>query len=171
MATKPFVTVSLILHDADSPVELADYINDDGQFVNLGTQTAAAIARREAVHSNDNNGSEVIIPFHAISAVTVSKKSGEYTKPDDDFCQPLCPEEGCNVSFTVTWMDGEVVLGTQVYGSGETPLYNGATPTKEGYTFLGWNTNPEAQTALETLPPVDDTTTYYAIWEQEQGEP
>ena len=45
-----------------------------------------------------------------------------------------------------------------------TPTVTG-TPTRDGYTFVGWNTNQSATEALQSLPAIaDDSTTLYAIW-------
>lgn len=72
--------------------------------------------------------------------------------------------------FTVTWMNGTTQLETDKdvpYGA--TPEYNGNEPTKaedenNTYTFLGWNTDQNAPTKLETLPNVTADVTYYAIF-------
>lgn len=72
--------------------------------------------------------------------------------------------------FTVTWMNGTTQLKTDKdvpYGA--TPEYNGNEPTKaedenNTYTFLGWNTDQNATTKLETLPNVTTDVTYYAIF-------
>lgn len=72
--------------------------------------------------------------------------------------------------FTVTWMNGTTQLETDKdvpYGA--TPEYNGNEPTKaedenNTYTFLGWNTDQNATTKLETLPNVTADVTYYAIF-------
>ena len=163
MATKPFVTVYLYLHDrGEDTTGIADYIDDNGKFINIGTQTAAMIERREAVHFQEGDD-EIIIPFHAISGVVITKADDEYTKPDDDFCQPPCPEVGCNVSYTVTWMNGETKLGEQVYDYGATPSYNGTPTGEECKEFAGWATTAGGE-PLDTLPPVTDTTTYYAVF-------
>lgn len=168
MATKPYVTVSLLLHGAPQPITIEDYVDEDsGRFINIGTQAAAAIARREQIHYVGEDGNEMIIPFHAIVSADITKESDEYTYPEDDFCQSLCPEAGCNVSYTVSFYNDDELLQEEVLKVGATPEYSGVTPSKEGYTFLGWNTDKDAQTALESLPAVSDTAAYYAIFEAE----
>ena len=46
-------------------------------------------------------------------------------------------------TYTVTWMNGDTVLGTATVSEGETPVYAGETPAKEAdaqyhYTFADW---------------------------------
>ena len=46
-----------------------------------------------------------------------------------------------------------------------TPTVTG-TPTRDGYTFVGWNTDQSATEALQSLPAIaDNNTTLYAIWD------
>ncbi len=72
--------------------------------------------------------------------------------------------------FTVTWMDGTTQLEKDENAEyGTMPEYNGSEPTKaedenNTYTFLGWNTDPNAKDKLETLPNVTANATYYAIF-------
>lgn len=184
MATKPFVEVALMLHGVNGSFSFADYLNDNGEFINIGTQAAAAIARREAIHLYDenqgDNGAEVVIPFHAISIALTSKESGEYTKPEDDFCQPQ-ESHTCDTEYTVTWkqivdVDDEstdILLGTETYCEGSIPSYKGATPTAVDLEFVGWNSSraiPGEGTALAELPAVTEAVTYYTIFTTgEQG--
>lgn len=161
-----FTTVTLFLHGADEPNEIADYLDDNDKFVNIGVQAANAIAKRQAVHVvvlADDVPMELFIPFHAIVSATISKAEDTYVKPDDAFCQPVCEEKE---SFTVTWMDGETSLGTEIYEKGARPSYKGTEPTKEGYAFIGWNTDPEAIEGIDPMPQIAEATTFYAIFEK-----
>ena len=74
------------------------------------------------------------------------------------------------VTYTVTWKNGDAVLETDTgVKAGETPVYNGATPTKAAdaeytYTFKGWS--PE-------IAPVTGDVTYAAQFDKapiESGE-
>lgn len=91
-----FTTVTLDVHDIGKVV-IADYVNDNVQFVGIGTQAAGAIENRQAIHYVTQAGVETFIPFHAISSVEVTRTTMEATTPDD-FCvgmdcysHPLCP--------------------------------------------------------------------------------
>ena len=67
--------------------------------------------------------------------------------------------------FKVTWMNGTTKLGEDTVTYGTAPAYTGDTPTKTGYTFLGWNSNSAATEPLSELPVVTGNATYYAIFE------
>lgn len=67
--------------------------------------------------------------------------------------------------FTVTWMNGETKITESTVEYGTAPSYTGETPTKENYTFIGWNSNSAATEALSELPVVTGDATYYAIFE------
>ena len=166
---KPYVTVSLLLHGVDTEMEITDYVDNSGRFVPIGTQAAKAIEDRSQIHFVDAEGIELIIPFHAIVAVTITKESDDYTPLDDEYCvvDPCVAAKTCNTSWTIKFYDGETFLYETLTKDGEVPVYGGATPTKEGYTFLGWNTDKDAETALEALPAATATATYYAIFEAE----
>ena len=60
-------------------------------------------------------------------------------------------------TYTLTYMDGNDVLGEQTYAFGATvtPI---AEPTKEGYTFTGWNPAVPATMPAENV-------TVYAQWQ------
>ena len=68
------------------------------------------------------------------------------------------------IQLTITWMDGEDVLGTTTVDYGTVPSYT--APTKEPtaqftYTFAGW-TSEEITVPTTTLPAATKDTTYYA---------
>lgn len=69
-----------------------------------------------------------------------------------------------DTKYTITWMDGETTLGTDEVYEGTVPAYTGTAPTKEGYDFVGWNSDSSAQTALAELPAASADATYYAIF-------
>jgi len=75
-------------------------------------------------------------------------------------------------TFTIAWKNGETTLETdENVEYGTTPTYDGETPTKDGHTFLGWNTDAETATALETIPAATEDATYFAIFEANQPDP
>ncbi len=67
-------------------------------------------------------------------------------------------------TYDITWKNGETTLDTDTVDYGETPAYTGETPTKEDHTFIGWNTDAEDETALETIPAATADATYFAIF-------
>ncbi len=80
-------------------------------------------------------------------------------------------EENIN-KYTVIWKNGDETVktdadqdyGTQAVWSGDMP-----TTADEQYTYtaIGWNTDPDATTALDTLPTLgDEDLTLYAIYDK-----
>ncbi|MBQ7912224.1 MAG: InlB B-repeat-containing protein [Clostridia bacterium] len=80
-------------------------------------------------------------------------------------------EVTAQTKFTVTWMNGETLLKTDVDVEYETqPEYVGETPTKDmttecEYVFVGWATSADGE-KLETLPVVTANATFYAVFEE-----
>lgn len=159
---RPFVTVSLILHNADTSFEIADYVDDNGKFVNIGTQAANAIEKREQIHFVDAEGNEIMVPFHAIEVLNITKESGEFTPAADEYCTDAKPN---TTSWTVKFYNDDKVVAIEIVKDGEKPVYNGATPKQDCKTFLGWNTDSSAAEPLEELPTITEAISLYAIFE------
>ena len=74
--------------------------------------------------------------------------------------------------YTVSFYNGESLIGTDTVSYGGTASYTGATPTKEStqqysYNFIGWNTDSSASAADgNALINVTANRTVYAIFEQ-----
>ncbi|MBR4014657.1 MAG: S-layer homology domain-containing protein [Anaerotignum sp.] len=69
--------------------------------------------------------------------------------------------------YTVTWKNGTDTLETDEFVRENTaPSYDGTTPEKADYEFMGWSKNKDASTGLaaEDLPKVTEDVTYYAIF-------
>ena len=65
--------------------------------------------------------------------------------------------------YTVTYMDGETKLAEQTVYCGNS--FELQTPTKTGYTFAGWYTDPELTAAYTSAPMPAEDLTLYAKWE------
>ncbi len=76
-------------------------------------------------------------------------------------------------SNTLAWnanggnaLTGSYTSGTVDYG---TAITAPNTPTRTGYTFMGWATTPDGTpTSVEGITMPDDNLTYYAIWQVNQ---
>lgn len=87
---------------------------------------------------------------HMPTSISDAVKKANFNPPDE---------------FTVTWKNGTTTITTDTVEYGTAPSFTGTTPTKTGYTFLGWNSNSAATEALSELPVVTGDVTYYAIFE------
>jgi len=99
-----------------------------------------------------------------ITIVASWEKIDEPVEPDD----PTPPEE--DKTFTVRFNGNGGTLGNgcgnQTIKSGETAR-NSCSASRSGYTFVGFNTNRNATTALNIASRrITANTTYYAIWKQ-----
>lgn len=65
--------------------------------------------------------------------------------------------------YTVTYMDGETKLDEQTVCCGNS--FELQTPSKTGYTFAGWYTDPELTAAYTSAPMPAEDLTLYANWE------
>ena len=112
-----------------------------------------------------------------------------YTRESSDFPTPDYPEETLGVTswgdngayawlvqyvdhstVTATWMNGTDVYDSTAVELNAAPVAPATNPAKEStaeleYTFVGWNTDPNATTALDlaTLA-LNEATTFYAIY-------
>jgi len=78
-------------------------------------------------------------------------------------------EETAVQTYTVTWKneDGTTLLGTSSVAEGESPVYNGETPTNDSGTFIGWKDENNTFYADGTaLPNITADTTYTAVFEK-----
>lgn len=73
--------------------------------------------------------------------------------------------------FTVTWnlqggnINGDTSNKTESVMSGKTVSFTTYTPTKTGFTFVGWSTNSSATSGSTSgTATITANTTYYAIW-------
>lgn len=86
--------------------------------------------------------------------------------------EPPTPEDPEDKTFTVRFNGNGGTLGSgcsaQTVKSGET-AENSCTATRNGYTFVGFNTNSKATSAQNIgTRKITANTTYYAIWKQNQ---
>ena len=79
-------------------------------------------------------------------------------------------EEPQPQTYTVTFKDGEAVIGEPITGVTGTAVEVPANPEKEGYTFAGWSTDGE--TVIIPIANIGEAdVTYIAVWNEVQQEP
>ncbi len=119
-----------------------------------------------------------------------SDTSGAFSTSSADFPTPDYPEETLGATIwgsgngrynwvvqyvdhtkaTVTWMNGEATFATTQVELGHTPTAPAGTPATAStdaleYTFIGWNTDPAATTALDlSTVVITGDRTLYAIY-------
>ena len=78
--------------------------------------------------------------------------------------------------YTVTWKNGDTVIKSEKVDYGDTPVYSGETPTKEGnaqytYTFKGWNPEIAEVTGDVTYTATftETVNTYTVTWKNWDG--
>ncbi len=127
--------------------------------------------------ANDNEAFTVVnysapTDNKTLSITFKAKANGEYTVygtggqstvniTTSGYTLSLAPGEGVfivsnDTKHTVTFQNWDgTELETTVYNKGETPVYGGAEPTRDGYTFTGWT---------PAIAPVDGDATYTATF-------
>ena len=78
--------------------------------------------------------------------------------------------------YTVTWKNGDTVIKSEKVDYGDTPVYSGETPTKEGnaqysYTFTGWDPEIAEVTGDVTYTATftETVNTYTVTWKNWDG--
>ena len=144
-----------------------DYVNSthNGSY-NASTRTITWSNLTVPAHSTLTLG--VTVKANAAGSITntASAKLGSSSKSGSVTVTAVEPEPE---TITVTFTDGvedEDVFADQVYPNtpvrddGDyTNLWNGSAPTRDGYTFTGWDKTTDA----------DGNVTYTAQWEKNQG--
>lgn len=77
--TKPLISVSITLLSGGNAITAADTATS-----RVGSAVYAALLAGQDLHFN--NGTEYIIPFHAVAMATVTRTTATVEKPADDLC-------------------------------------------------------------------------------------
>lgn len=77
--TKPLISVSITLLSGGNAITAADTATSA-----VGSAVYAALLARKDLHFN--NGTEYIIPYHAVALATVTRTTQTVEKPADNLC-------------------------------------------------------------------------------------
>ena len=77
--TKPLISVSITLTSGGNAITAADTATSA-----VGSAVYAALLAGKDLHFN--NGTEYIIPYHAVALATVTRTTQTVEKPADDLC-------------------------------------------------------------------------------------
>jgi len=125
------------------------YLHKGGEYINntIGNCTSTGIVKVANQEVTSKYGQRDIY-------------GGKYIGKYDGYVNVQWSVNG-TIAQTSTIYPGGAPNGTNsVY-----PIYNGATPTKSGYSFVGWSLTEGGEVIYGNLPyPVEDTTTFYAVF-------
>ena len=153
-----------------------------------GTSYRYAVVVDAGAYPAWTNDVSTFVPVSEFETTSVGDVKSYFSASSSDFPTPDHPEETLGATFLgsaqgrwnwlvqyvdhstvkATWMNGDTELGETDVPVGEAAAWSGATPEKASdaqfdYTFLGWNTDPAATTALSDLS-ISAATTFYAIY-------
>ena len=138
-----------------------DSMISDGKGI-LSVEIAQTDAANQADAYADNNKTAAYLEEVAQTYVAVREESPSGALPE---------EEGNSRNLLpITWElnNGQTDVYTMV-NEGEIPVYSGTAPTKDGYTFIGWDADGDG--VADELVAVTEETTYTAVYEQNATDP
>lgn len=154
------MSVSVKLHDAPAPFHFSDF--DGTGHTRNGSIVLSALKNHRQIYtdsSGDDNKMAYIIPYHSVDTYDYEIIPYDGEKPTDAFCE----EDPCLDKWTITFYNGETLLGTYTVPNGKVPVYSGTTPTGDT-AFIGWSDDPLVSEPLEQLPPATENASYYACF-------
>ncbi len=146
------------------------------ELIKASIPAKITIDRQTAV--NNTNTSPLVLEIHrqygSVAGATpvTYNKNNYYLQPSlyyIQYCAPASEKE-----YTIIY-DGNAknvtnVPKTDIFGEDECTKISTKTPIREGYTFLGWSTNPNDKTGMSSYKPgktyCGDDLVLYAIWEK-----
>ena len=110
------------------------------------------------------------LPAETIAALEEKLPEGEELSDVKEKTEEQQEEPQPQPTYTVTFKDGEIVIGKPITGVTGTPIEAPADPEKEGYEFKGWSIDGE-NAVEEVISAIGNANvTYTALWTEVQQE-
>ena len=140
-------------------INITDALSNSAQY---SVSTAATPTASSPVVFTDSSTTS----FNNTADFTSAKSEYIVRKNSSEQLELVVPANPCTVTFD--FKDGVTEAKTVIYESGDTYGTLPAPPTRNGYKFEGWYTQPDGEgTKIETTDTVDADLTLYAYWTAE----
>ncbi len=162
-----YVEYSIIVENKgtfDAKLETIGITNSNNEAVKI---TSSGLTKGQTLYKNTTATLKVKIEYNSSYEGDASGTSGE-AKIDLDFVQnsggTIEPEKNHLVTYDYSTNGGTSTTAENEYINEGESINLSYTATKEGYEFVGWNTNSNAQEGLKELTMGTSDVTLYAIF-------
>ena len=169
-----YVEYSIIVENAgtfDAKLETLGITNSNNEAVKI---TSSGLTKGQTLYKNTTATLKVRIEYNSAYEGDASGTSGESTI-DLDFVQnsggTIEPETTHLVTYDYTTNGGTSTTAENAYVAEGESIDLSYTAEKEGYDFVGWNTNSGASEGLTELTMGTEDVTLYAIFKQPDTTP
>ncbi len=169
-----YVEYSIIVENKgtfDAKLETIGITNSNNEAVKI---TGTGLTKGQTLYQNSTATLKVKIEYNSSYEGDASGTSGE-AKIDLDFVQnsggTIEPETSHLVTYDYSTNGGSSTTAENEYINEGESINLSYTATKEGYDFIGWNTNKDAQEGLKELTMGTSDITLYAIFRKTDTTP
>ncbi len=169
-----YVEYSIIVENKgtfDAKLETIGITNSNNEAVKI---TSSGLTKGQTLYKNSTATLKVKIEYNSSYEGDASGTSGE-AKIDLDFVQnsggTIEPEKNHLVTYDYSTNGGSSTTAENEYINEGESINLSYTATKEGYDFIGWNTNKAAQEGLKELTMGTSDVTLYAIFKSPDDTP
>ena len=169
-----YVEYSIIVENKgtfDAKLETIGISNSNNEAVKI---TSTGLTKGQTLYQNSTATLKVKIEYNPSYEGDASGTSGE-AKIDLDFVQnsggTIEPEKNHLVTYDYSTNEGTSTTAENEYVNEGESINLSYTATKEGYEFVGWNTNKDATEGLTELTMGTSDVTLYAIFKKPDTTP
>ena len=169
-----YVEYSIIVENKgtfDAKLETVGITNSNNEAVKI---TSSGLTKGQTLYKNSTATLKVKIEYNSSYEGDASGTSGE-AKIDLDFVQnsggTIEPEKNHLVTYDYSTNGGVSTTAENEYINEGESINLSYTATKEGYEFVGWNTDSNAQEGLKELTMGTSDVTLYAIFKKPDTTP